>query len=321
MNKNFKLVVEKIKKYDYIVIARHLNSDLDALGSQFGLKEWINLNFKNKKVYCVGENHSKYTYKKKFIPESDKIDFENVPYLAICVDVNQLKRTDGGELFEKADYTICIDHHNTFGADKFDYMYVDNKSISCAQIIADFMFSCKFKKMNTNVCKYLFSGIASDSGHFFYEACDYKTFEIASKLLKVGKFNAYNDIFYIVDMNSLEDSKLVNNLFSKIVYDKDSGLAYYINSAEELKELGVSASSANEKIASFNRIEEFEIILAASEDTDGLYRSSLRSKVIPIVEVAQKYGGGGHKFASGVKGLDKEKLLAMIDDLKKLKKI
>ena len=321
MNKNFKLVVEKIKKYDYIVIARHLNSDLDALGSQFGLKEWINLNFKNKKVYCVGENHSKYTYKKKFIPESDKIDFENVPYLAICVDVNQLKRTDGGELFEKADYTICIDHHNTFGADKFDYMYVDSKSISCAQIIADFMLSCKFKKMNTNVCKYLFSGIASDSGHFFYEACDYKTFEIASKLLKVGKFNAYNDIFYIVDMNSLEDSKLVNNLFSKIVYDKDSGLAYYINSAQDLKELGVSASNANEKIASFNRIEEFEIILAASEDTDGLYRCSIRSKVITIVEVAQKYGGGGHKFASGAKGLDKEKLLAMIDDLKKLKKI
>lgn len=321
MNKNFKLVVEKIKKYDYIVIARHLNSDLDALGSQFGLKEWINLNFKNKKVYCVGENHSKYTYKKKFIPESDKIDFENVPYLAICVDVNQLKRTDGGKLFEKADYTICIDHHNPLGADKFDYMYVDSKSISCAQIIADFMLSCKFKKMNTNVCKYLFSGIASDSGHFFYEACDYKTFEIASKLLKIGKFNAYNDIFYIVDMNSLEDSKLVNNLFSKIVYDKDSGLAYYINSAQDLKELGVSASSANEKIASFNRIEEFEIILAASEDTDGLYRCSIRSKVIPIVEVAQKYGGGGHKFASGAKGLDKEKLLAMIDDLKKLKKI
>lgn len=321
MNKNFKLIVEKIKKYDYIVIARHLNSDLDALGSQFGLKEWINLNFKNKKVYCVGENHSKYTYKKKFIPESDKVDFENVPYLAICVDVNQLKRTDGGELFENADYTICIDHHNPLGADKFDYMYVDSKSISCAQIIADFLLSCKTKKMNTQTCKYLFSGIASDSGHFFYEACDYTTFAIASKLIKVGNFNAYNDIFYIVDMSSLEENVLTHKLFEKIVYDKDSGLAYYINSAEDLKELNVTASGANEKISSFNRIEEFEIILAASLDTDGLYRCSLRSKTIPIVEIAQKYGGGGHKFASGVKGLEEAKLYAMIEDLKELRKI
>lgn len=321
MNKNFKLIVEKIKKYDYIVIARHLNSDLDALGSQFGLKEWINLNFKNKKVYCVGENHNKYTHDKKFIPASDAIDFNDVPYLAICVDVNQLNRTDGGELFENAEYTICIDHHNTMGASKFDYMYVDNSAISCAQIIADFMLSCKCKKMNTQICKFLFSGIASDSGHFFYEACDYKTFDIASKLIKKGKFNAYNDIFYIVDMSSLEDNILTHKMFEKIVYDKDSGLAYYINRASELKELGITASNANEKIASFNRIEEFEIILAASEDSDGLYRCSIRSKKVPIVEIAQKYGGGGHKFASGVKGLDETKLLAIIDELKKTKKM
>ena len=95
MNKNFKQIVNKIKEYEYIVITRHQNSDLDCLGSQFALKEWINLNFNNKKVYCVGENHQKYINEKKFFPKCDVFDLEDKPYLAICVDVNSTNRILG----------------------------------------------------------------------------------------------------------------------------------------------------------------------------------------------------------------------------------
>jgi len=318
MNKFFKNFCKKIKEYEYIVIARHQNSDLDCLGSQFALKEWINLNFKDKKVYCIGENHQKYMSEKNFFPKSDVIDFEDKPYLGICVDVNQVTRMDGGEIFSKASYTICIDHHTATDADKFDLMFVDNKKIACAQVIAKFLLKAKFKKINELICKYLFVAISSDSGNFYFEACDSETFEIASKLIKLGKFNIFNDYHAHLSLHSLEDEKLKSELFKKIVYDKESGVAYYINSLSELKEMGVTAAAANEKIGNFNRIEEFKIILAASQLEDGLYKCSIRSKFDSIVEIANKYGGGGHKLASGVKGLNNEKLNALINDLKKI---
>ena len=91
MNKISKHIYKKIKEYENIVIVRHQNSDMDALGSQFALKEWINLNFPSKKVYCLGENHQKYT--KQFIPKSDIFDC-NVPFLGICLDVNSIDRID-----------------------------------------------------------------------------------------------------------------------------------------------------------------------------------------------------------------------------------
>ena len=47
--KLFKEILKQIKKYDNIVIARHIGADPDALGSQFSLKEIIEANFKNKK--------------------------------------------------------------------------------------------------------------------------------------------------------------------------------------------------------------------------------------------------------------------------------
>lgn len=316
MNKHFKIIVNKIKKYKNIVITRHLNSDLDCLGAQFALKEWINLNFKGKKVYCIGENHNKYTGR-GFIPKSDVIDFDNEEYLGICVDVNQLSRTDCGDVLEKANFKICIDHHNGT-PDNFDYIYVDSKVISCSQIVAEFMLSCKTKKMNKDICKYLFAGISSDSGNFYYEACDSRTFETAAKLLKIGKFNQYHDFHEIVSLDTLEDTKLKYELFNKMVYDKDSGVAYYINSVEDLKKLDVTAHAANEKIGNFNRIEEFKIIFSASEYEEGLYRGSIRSKGKSIVEVATKYGGGGHKLACGVRGLTIEQVMSLIEDLKRL---
>ncbi len=316
MNKNFKIIVKKIKEYKNIVITRHLNSDLDCLGAQFALKEWINLNFKDKNVYCIGENHNKYT-SRDFIPKSDCLDIENEKYLGICVDVNQIARVDGGDVLEKADYKICIDHHRG-EPDSFDYIYVDSSLIACSQIIAEFMLSCKTKKMNKDICKYLFAGISSDSGNFYFEACDNKTFEIGAKLLKIGGFNQYYDYHAIVGLDSLEDTRIKYELFNKIIYDQNSKVAYYINTQDELKRINVTAHGANEKVGSFNRIEEFAIVFAASEDIDGLYRCSIRSKDKSVVEVATKYGGGGHKFACGVKGLTHEQVIELISELKKI---
>lgn len=315
MNKYSKYIYKKIKEYETIVIVRHLNSDMDALGSQFGLKEWINLNFPSKKVYCLGENHQKYT--REFIPKSDNFNGEG-KFLGICVDVNSLNRIDGKEIFEKADYKICIDHHPYTENNEFDFVYVNKDIIACCQIIAQILFDIK-KKMNSNVCKYLYAGICTDSGNFYYPSTNYATLNVASKLLQLGNFNQYNDIHMLVGMRSLKDLEISHYLFSKIVVDKD-GFAYYVNSIEDLEKLNITASNANEKISEFNKVEEIKIFLAASETEDHTYRCSIRSKNIDIVNVAIKYGGGGHKFACGVKGIDLETLEKLKLDLLNLTK-
>jgi len=313
MNKYNKHIIKKIKEYETIVIVRHENSDMDALGSQFALKEWINLNFPSKKVYCLGVNHQKFT--REFIPKSDEFDGNGL-FLGICVDVNSINRIDGGDIFSKAEYKICIDHHNYDDITGFDYVYINSKVISCCQIIAQILFDMK-KKINSNICKYLYAGICADSGNFYYPATDYNTLEIASKLLKIGNFNQYNDIHMLIGMKSYRDLEISNYLFSKIVLDK-SGFAYFENTVEDLNKMELTPSGANEKISEFNKVEEIKIFLAASECEDHTYRCSLRSKNISIVDIARKYGGGGHNFASGVKEIDKEKLEELKKDLIKL---
>ena len=60
--KLYKEIIKQIKKYDKIVIARHIGADPDALGSQFSLKDIILENFKDKKVYAVGTIASRFRF-------------------------------------------------------------------------------------------------------------------------------------------------------------------------------------------------------------------------------------------------------------------
>ena len=66
----FMQIYKQIKKYNKIVIARHVGADPDALGSTLGLKEAILNTFPNKEVYVVGVPAARHRY----IGELDKFE-------------------------------------------------------------------------------------------------------------------------------------------------------------------------------------------------------------------------------------------------------
>ena len=70
MNNLFNQIYKQIKKYNKIVIARHVGADPDALGSTLGLKEAILNTFPKKEVYVVGVPASRH----KYIGELDRFD-------------------------------------------------------------------------------------------------------------------------------------------------------------------------------------------------------------------------------------------------------
>ena len=104
----FKKIYKEIKKYDTIVIARHIGVDPDALASQLALKEAIKLSFPKKQVYAVGNGSTKFSY----LGRLDKTeDFSN--FLLIVLDTPDKKRIDFKDVeklkkyFTERDYLCC----------------------------------------------------------------------------------------------------------------------------------------------------------------------------------------------------------------------
>ena len=82
----------------------------------------------------------------------------------------------------------------------------------------------------------------------------------------------------------------------------ENGLGYIQITNEVLNQLEVDSASAGNMINNFNFIKEVLVWATITEDIKNeQIRISIRSRGPEINEVAERFNGGGHKFASGAK--------------------
>ena len=306
----YKELIEKIKEYDTIVIARHIGVDPDALGAQFALKEAININFPKKDVYAVGSKSARYNY----FPKLDKYEsINNQDVLLIVVDTPDKKRVDISNLDSFPN--ICkIDHHPLI--DKMGkYEYVDITSSSASELVYRLLLKNKIT-INENVAKYLFYGIVSDTNRFLFNS-SVKTFNIISKLIKDYNINI-EELYKHLYARPLNEVRL-QGFISENMTITDNGFAYIIISNDTLLKYGVDTSSAGNMVNNFNNIDEVISWAMITEDVkNDQYKVNIRSRGPVVNTTAEKYNGGGHAMASGarVKTLDEaNKLIKEIDAL------
>ncbi len=300
-----KEILELIEKYNNIVIARHTGADPDALCSQIALKELIRINYPNKSVYAVGAVSSRY----KYLPKLDKTPEENSGLL-IVVDTPDRKRVDL-KTMDGFNDTLKIDHHPFY--EKYcNVEYIDDKASSASEIILDFAYKNNLL-INEDIAKLIFMGIVSDTNRFLYSTSA-KTFAIVNKLLsdyELDLKSLYENIF----LRPLKEIKLQGYIEQHLTVT-DNGLAYILLTDEMIKELGVDVASAGNLINNFNNIEEVIVWVMISEDVkNNMFKFNIRSRGPVINTVAERYNGGGHKYASGARVFEKEDIDKLLNDL------
>lgn len=288
-----KNILKMIKKYDSIVIARHIGGDPDAFGSSTGLKEIILHNFPNKKVYVTGAPAAKFRY----FGEIDKLPDDLSNTLLIITDTPDKKRIDCIDI-KNFSYTVKIDHH-PFVEEFCDIEWIDDTASSASQMIIEFALENKLN-IPYLAAKNLFMGVVGDTGRFMYNYTTAKTFDLVLKL--VNKTNLdFTSLYSQMYLRSLKDYKFNAYITSNLIVTENK-LAYIKLDDKTLKEHNVDASTAGNLIENFNSIEEILVVITCSEDvTNNYIKCSIRSRGPIINEVAQKFNGGGHALASGAK--------------------
>ena len=286
-----KYLLEKIKEYKNIVIFRHTRPDLDALGSQIGLKHIIKTNFENKNVYVVGDMNNF-----NFLGNMDEIDDDLIKdSLAIVVDVAD-QRLVSDDRYKIAKERIVIDHHKNDCSVEVSHKIIDTTAAAATQIVAKFALSNNLT-ISCEAATALYSGMITDSGRFLYSLTP-DLFNMAALLIENGadyKFvykNLYSESLYRRQMKAYFTLKVKVNKY---------GFGYLINKKDVYKKFDVDTFTISRgMVGVMSDTNEIKIWANFTYDrnSDNIL-CEFRSKEIPIVDIAKKYGGGGHLLACG----------------------
>lgn len=285
-------IINIIKQYQRIIISRHNRPDLDALGSQLALKQLILDNFKDKEVYAVGDMS-----KECFLGQMDEIDdnlYQDALLILTDVSVSELLPNIP---YSKANKIICIDHHqnncNILNATSF----YDRKAAAACQIIATLAFKNNLTISETTF-RCLFAGIISDTNRFNYSLSK-ELFDVVGNLINLG-FN-YSDIYNIMYADSISYVKMRAYFIKKFKVDR-YGVAYIFNEASVFSKFKVDLFTISRGMVNvMANLTGVNIWCNFTENPEThKIVCEFRSKQIPIVQIASKYGGGGHELACGV---------------------
>lgn len=299
-------ILNKIKKYNTIIIHGHKRPDGDCYGSQFGLKDIIKTSFPEKKVYVVGQKSSYVD----FIGEMDVIKDETYKgALAIVVDTAIEDRISEPR-YKLAKEIIKIDHHipvDNYG----NIRWVDTSFPACAQMISHFYNTYKKQlKMTLKGANALYTGLVTDTGRFRFRGVSLLTHQMAGMLIDLGV-----DVEYIdgkLGKTSLKMIALKGYVYSNFVETK--GFLYLKMTRDIIEKYDVTDEEAASVVGLLGGIEGFPV-WGLFMEYPGEIRIRLRSNGPFINKLANQYGGGGHAKASGARIENWEQLPKFIKDI------
>ena len=209
---------------------------------------------------------------------------------------------------------IKIDHH-PFEETMGEIEFIKESASSTCEIIIDLINNTNLK-MNKEIASNLFIGAVADSDRFLLPTTTSETFHAIGNLIKLYDLDLktlYNNLYE----RPLSEVKYQAYITSNMTIT-ENGFAYIKLIEETMDEYKVDASSASNMINDFNYIKGiYAWAFSSYDEKQELYKINIRSRGPIINDIAQKYNGGGHKYASGARLETEEevdKLFKELDD-------
>ncbi len=290
-------VVELIETKQNFAITTHVRPDGDGLGSSLGLCWLLRSLGKNAEILLRDAIPVSYVT----LPGADEIkqvSEVNGAYDAVFViECSDLSRPGINGL--QSQVTVNIDHHST--SEHFGTInWIDATASAVGEMIYNL---CKAigGRISKEIAECLYLAIVSDTGSFHFSNTTDRTLKVASELIKVGvKPAAVSEVIY----NSYPWSRieLMRQVLDTVRRDATNKIALMRQTLAMADKADSSDGDNNGFVNIPLAAKDIEAVLYMRETGFETYRCSLRSKGdINVARVAEKFGGGGHRNASGLR--------------------
>ncbi len=290
-------VVELIENKREFAITTHIKPDGDGVGSSLGLY-WLLLSLgKQAEVIVHGDVPAAY----RSLPGADKIrDVRSIGtrydavFIIECSDIHR-----PGIAGLESQFTVNIDHHAT--SEHFGTVnWIDSTASAVGEMIYNL---CKAigGRITKEIAECVYMALVTDTGSFHFSNTSDRTLKVASELIKAGAKPAKigEAVYANYPWSRIE---LMRRVLETVKRDA-SGKIATLRQTIEMKELSEAVDGDNNGFVNIPLAAK-DVVAAVYMREVGKdeYRVSLRSKGdINIARVAERFGGGGHKNAAGLR--------------------
>ena len=218
--------------------------------------------------------------------------------VAVLLDFCEIERTGpmAGPLSKAPSRKLVIDHHLHHGDAWWDEAFVDPGAAATGLLV--YRIACALDvPLDAVGARGVFTSIATDTGWFKYSNTDAETLRVAGEMVTLGA-DPSRIYAALHQTRPRIHAPFVGRLLSRAEFLADDRLAVVDLPASE--GLAGEALDGDDVLDILRSVGSVEVVLYLRELPDGTCKLSARSKGdYDVNALARRFGGGGHRKASG----------------------
>ncbi len=291
---------------DSFVITCHTRPDCDAIGSELGLLHALEA--LGKQVRLINADAPPEHI--GFIDPDQRVEVLGHGVTATeahAADVHIVVDTSAwGQLGDMADVIrttpaqrVVIDHHvssDDLGAEVFK----NDTAEAAGRLILEAIDALGVT-LTEEMAKPLFAAIATDTGWFRFPSVTAETYTAIARLVEAGA-SPTQTFSALYDCNTVARVRLHGRIMESLTLELDGRVAFGKATTEDFSETGALLSDTEDVVNKLLSVEGVQVAALVAVMEEGIVKVSLRSRSeVDVRIVAERFGGGGHTKAAGVR--------------------
>ena len=285
-------VLKAIRERQRFVVTSHARPDGDGIGSALACGQILRV---------MGKDAAVVTY--DGVPRI----YQNLPFAERAIHAESVPGNDAVILLEcdstrraglrglEQCFLINIDHHVS-GRNFGHINWIDPSVMATAELVYR-LARRACVPIDRDIATCLYTALMTDTGSFMFEGTNEHTFAVARELVVAGADPALcaRPIYF---GHSTAKMRLLGAALSHL--HREGPLAWIWVTREQMERFGAREEDCEGLVNYALSMGDVQVAIFFRELPDKRYRVSLRSKgEINVSKVAEHFGGGGHKCASG----------------------
>jgi bifunctional oligoribonuclease and PAP phosphatase NrnA len=298
-----------LERQDRILLTTHENPDGDGTGAMLGLAHYLRGLGKQVRI-VVSPSLPAFVkfldpegWVEAFEPQGAHRELAGWPGAWVLVDASEAHRLGPlHPLFQAtASVKVCLDHHLKEAPQGFDQEFTDPSASASAELVYDLVQARMARPLPRAMAEALYAGVVDDTGNFRFSNATAKVHRMAADLIEQGVAPAriYQNLYH---QGRPEKLRILGRAADGMALLDGGRYARLSLTQADFAACGADHDDLEGLVNRPLELAGVEVACLLHELGDGRIKASLRSRERADVNaVCKRFGGGGHRLASGAK--------------------